>query len=99
MENSFATDGGAAMTTGKNIFEGSVPFNFLGLPPEKSDPVASRVAVLPVPYEGTAGGRPGARSGPASIIEASRRMSGSTMKPASIRPGPVSLPARKSTRG
>jgi agmatinase len=48
-----------------------LPANFLALPPEMSDADASRFIVLPVPYDGTASFRTGAREGPRAIIEAS----------------------------
>ncbi|MCX8205849.1 MAG: agmatinase [Candidatus Micrarchaeota archaeon] len=51
-----------------------VPFNFGGLPKEYSSPAASKVAVLPIPFDGTSTWGKGADKGPAAIIEASRHM-------------------------
>lgn len=48
------------------------PRNFLGIPPEYSDPERAAVLVLPVPYEATTSYGGGTRNGPAAIIEASR---------------------------
>ncbi|MEM3031254.1 MAG: arginase family protein, partial [Candidatus Micrarchaeia archaeon] len=48
------------------------PHNFAGV--FESDWRKARVAVLPVPYDGTASWKSGARNGPAAIIEASRNM-------------------------
>jgi agmatinase len=48
------------------------PRNFLGLPPEHSDPKRARVHILPVPYESTTSYGGGTRNGPAAILEASR---------------------------
>ncbi|MBN1689437.1 MAG: agmatinase [Dehalococcoidia bacterium] len=45
--------------------------NFAGLPPPYSDYQSSRVAVLPVPYDGTTEWHSGTRNGPRAIIEAS----------------------------
>jgi agmatinase len=50
----------------------SAPRNFLGLPPEYSDPEKAPVVILPVPYEATTSYGGGTRRGPAAIIEASR---------------------------
>jgi len=50
----------------------AVPRNFLGLPPESSDPARAAVAVLPVPYEATTSYGGGTRFGPQAIIDASR---------------------------
>jgi len=50
------------------------PDNFLGLPPELSDPASSRYAVLPVPYEGTVSYETGTAAGPAAIIRASQQV-------------------------
>lgn len=52
----------------------AAPANFLGLPPELSDPAAARVAVLPVPYEATTSYGGGTRRGPAAIVEASAQV-------------------------
>jgi agmatinase len=49
----------------------SQPGNFAGLPPSYSDYKSSRVAVLPVPYDGTTEWHSGTRHGPRAIIEAS----------------------------
>ena len=51
-----------------------LPWNFLALPPGQSEQASSRFIVLPVPYDGTASYRSGARDGPRAIIEASRQM-------------------------
>ena len=48
-----------------------VPNNFLALPDHLSRWGTARVAVLPVPYDGTTSYRSGARDGPRAIIEAS----------------------------
>ena len=48
-----------------------IPSNFLSLPEEQSSLGASKVVVLPVPYDSTTSYRPGARDGPNAIIEAS----------------------------
>jgi agmatinase len=47
------------------------PFTFLATPPEEGMLERCRVALLPVPYDGTATFRAGAREGPRAIIEAS----------------------------
>ena len=44
---------------------------FLDLPPELRDPVRSRIAVLPVPYDETSTWQKGADQGPQAIIDAS----------------------------
>ncbi|MFA5399126.1 MAG: agmatinase [Dehalococcoidia bacterium] len=49
----------------------SQPGNFAGLPSPHSDYKSSRVAVLPVPYDGTTEWHSGTRNGPRAIIEAS----------------------------
>jgi agmatinase len=51
-----------------------VPFTFLAIPPEESPLGKSRVALLPVPYDGTATFRTGQREGPRAIIEASAHL-------------------------
>lgn len=51
-----------------------VPDNFLGLPPELSDPETARYVVLPVPYEGTVSYEGGTADGPRAIIEASQQV-------------------------
>ncbi len=48
------------------------PRNFLGIPPEHSDPAKAAVLIVPVPYESTTSYGGGTRHGPAAIIEASR---------------------------
>ena len=48
-----------------------VPSNFLALPEAQSNLDQARVVVLPVPYDGTASFRGGARDGPRAVIEAS----------------------------
>lgn len=52
--------------------EFETPHNFLGLPPEHSDPATAAVVILPVGYESTTSYGGGTRNGPAAIIEASR---------------------------
>ncbi len=47
---------------------------FLGLPEEESTFEAARVLILPVPWDGTASWRPGARFGPEAILQASRQV-------------------------
>ncbi|MBI4311759.1 MAG: agmatinase [Chloroflexi bacterium] len=59
-------DLGGAMT--------SLPFTFLGLDPTENGFDRSAVVVLPVPYDGTASYRAGAREGPEAVIAASREM-------------------------
>lgn len=51
-----------------------IPDNFLGLPKEFSGYEKSKVAILPVPYEGTVSYGKGASKGPKAIIEASKYM-------------------------
>jgi agmatinase len=48
------------------------PRNFLGLPPEASDPATAAVRILPVPYEATVSYLGGTKNGPQAIIDASR---------------------------
>ena len=48
------------------------PYNFGSLPEEKSSYENSKAVILPVPYDGTATYRPGARFGPRAIITASK---------------------------
>ena len=62
------------MTSGPSHDDWVLPWNFLALPPEQSDPDTSRFLVLPVPYDGTVSYRTGAREGPNAIIDASRQM-------------------------
>jgi len=52
----------------------SLPFNFLGLPPEYSDFERSRVVIFPVPYESTTSYQAGTRDAPHEIIWASRNV-------------------------
>lgn len=47
---------------------------FLGLEPEQCEYTASKVVVLPVPYDGTVTYRCGARLGPRAIVEASSQV-------------------------
>ena len=56
--------------------EGSpvVPFTFLALDQESNSYDNASVVVLPVPYDGTASFKPGAREGPEAIISASREL-------------------------
>jgi len=51
-----------------------VPLNFGALPPERSARDTAKAVILPVPYDGTASYRTGARDGPRAVIEASRNM-------------------------
>lgn len=51
-----------------------VPDNFGGLPPERSGFDNARVAILPIPYEGTTTYCKGTAKGPRAVIEASRNM-------------------------
>jgi len=48
------------------------PRNFLGLPPEQSDPATAAVRILPVPYEATVSYLGGTKNGPQAVIDASR---------------------------
>ena len=50
------------------------PGNFLGYPPNEVEPASARAVLLPVPYDGTASYRKGARLGPAAILGASRQL-------------------------
>lgn len=50
------------------------PFTFLGLEMDGNTYHQAAVAVLPVPYDGTASFKPGAREGPEAIISASREL-------------------------
>ena len=50
------------------------PFTFLALDPESNSYQEASVVVLPVPYDGTASFRSGARDGPEAIISASREL-------------------------
>jgi agmatinase len=52
----------------------TTPNTFLALDPERHSLDASRVVLLPAPYDATTSYRGGARDGPASIIRASRQM-------------------------
>jgi agmatinase len=52
----------------------SLPFTFLGLNPAEHTLERSAVVLLPVPYDGTASFKAGAREGPEAIIAASREM-------------------------
>jgi agmatinase len=52
----------------------SLAANFGLLPPELSDPLTSRVVVLPVPFERTTSYGKGTSDGPAAIIRASQSM-------------------------
>ncbi len=47
---------------------------FLGLPPDAVPPASCRVALLPVPYDGTTSYGAGARGGPAAILAASAQV-------------------------
>jgi len=51
-----------------------VPFNFLGISPEKSAPEKARYSIVPVPYAGTVTYGVGTRHGPLAIIAASREV-------------------------
>ena len=48
--------------------------SYADLPPEFSSRKAARIAVVPVPYDGTSTWRKGADRGPAALIEASRHL-------------------------
>ena len=50
------------------------PFNFLALPDDQSALDASRVVLIPVPYDSTTSFKSGARDGPRAIIEASQSL-------------------------
>ncbi len=50
------------------------PLNFLGLPPEHSDRHASKVLILPVPYELTTSYGQGTRNGPRALLLASQQV-------------------------
>ena len=50
------------------------PLNFLGLPPEESNPETSQVLLLPVPYEATTSYGGGTRNGPQAILAASTQV-------------------------
>jgi len=52
----------------------SIPFNFLGIPPEHSNFETSKVVILPVPYESTTSYQAGTRDAPHEIIWASRNV-------------------------
>ncbi len=52
----------------------TVPRTFLALDPHEHRLERARVVLLPVPYDATTSYKPGARHGPAAIIEASRQM-------------------------
>lgn len=52
----------------------SLPFNFLGLPPEYASFENSKVVILPVPYESTTSYQAGTRDAPHEIIWASRNV-------------------------
>ena len=47
---------------------------FLDTPPHEDDPANADVFIIPVPYDSTTSFKPGARDGPAAIIEASRHL-------------------------
>ena len=51
-----------------------VPSNFLGLPPDLSDPQSARFVVLPAPYDGTTTFLKGTRHGPGAVITASQQV-------------------------
>ena len=52
----------------------SLPPTFAALPAEYASWERAQVALLPVPYDGTASYRPGARRGPSAILEASPQL-------------------------
>jgi agmatinase len=58
----------------KPIDYDSIPFNFLGIPPEYSSFEKSKVVILPVPYESTTSYQAGTRDAPHEIIWASRNV-------------------------
>ncbi|MBI2141081.1 agmatinase [Candidatus Woesearchaeota archaeon] len=49
-----------------------LPFNFGAIPHELAEYGASKVVILPVPYDATTTYQPGTRNGPRALIEASR---------------------------
>ena len=51
-----------------------VSFTFLATAVEEGALATARVALLPVPYDGTASFKTGAREGPRAIIEASHHL-------------------------
>ncbi len=51
-----------------------VPFNFLGLPEERTTPERAKYSIVPVAYEGTVTYGTGTKHGPAAIIAASREV-------------------------
>ena len=55
------------------IFE-KIPYNFGGIPEAFSSYENAKVAILPVPYDGTVSYRCGAREGPGAMIKASQAM-------------------------
>jgi len=52
----------------------SLPPTFAALPPEYSDWERAKVALLPIPYDGTASYRAGSRRGPLAVLEASPQL-------------------------
>jgi agmatinase len=58
--------------SGNSLFQ--MPWNFLGLPEEVSDPAYSHGWLLPIPYEATTSYGAGTRDGPAAILAASRQV-------------------------
>ncbi len=52
----------------------SIPDNFLGLPPELSDPQRAAVHILPIPFEATVSYGGGTAKGPRAIITASQQV-------------------------
>ena len=69
----------------------TIPYNFLGLPPENSDYKKSKYAVLPLPYDSTVSFRTGSREGPLAIIAASRQVNFSPKLGKKTTPGVTTL--------
>jgi len=58
--------------TGRELYQ--TPWNFLGLPEDRTDSARSRAWLLPIPYESTTSYGAGTRDGPAAILAASRQV-------------------------
>jgi agmatinase len=63
---------GDQIMSDEGVFQ--MPWNFLGLPEDASDPANARGWLLPIPYEATTSYGSGARDGPAAILAASRQV-------------------------
>ena len=61
------------MAANKDRIVNELP-HFMDLPEPYRDPVRSRFAVLPIPYEGTACYKRGTAGGPAAILDASTQL-------------------------